>query len=404
MDKRKVILLVAALLIAAVTAFMAKSMFTGAAAPQAAAAPAPVPTGPEVLVATRALPVGTIITADAIRYQPWPAEMIESAYFLKDEQKPAPPPADPAAPPAPAPAAPPAEGAAPPAASTTPIKMTADQLIGTVVRTPITAGQPISQGAIVAPGDRGFLAAALGPGMRAVSVPVSELTGVAGFIFPGDRVDLVLTQGIKQTLENTVSGMTIDRRDLKVSETIIRNLRVLATDQRASPSVDEKGNTIVSNYKLVTLEVTPRLAEKISVAQAIGTISLSLRALSDNAEAVESALASGSIKIPKGASAEEEERILKSVAQRPSSGATTYATGGDVSRFQPSKFQQRNVVQEAIQAARMQQAVEKAIRPAVVQKAVEDGITQKEVAKAVKGPVVRVSRGGGEPDEVEVRR
>jgi pilus assembly protein CpaB len=385
MDKRKVILLVAALLIAAVTAFMAKSMFTGAAAPQAAAAPAPVPTGPEILVATRALPVGTIITADAIRYQPWPAEMIESAYFLKDEQKPAPTPG-PAAPPAPAPTAPPADGATPPAASTTPVKMTADQLIGTVVRTAITAGQPISQGALVAPGDRGFLAAALGPGMRAVSVPVSELTGVAGFVFPGDRVDLVLTQGIKQVTENLVSGKTVDRRDLKVSETIIRNLRVLATDQRASPSVDEKGNTIVSNYKLVTLEVTPRLAEKITVAQAIGTISLSLRALSDNAEAIENALASGTIKIPQGATAEQEEKILKSLAQRPSSGATTFATGGDVSRFQPSKLEK--IPQQ----------------PSVIQQAVEAVQTRKAIEKAIKGPVVRVTRGGANPEEVEVRR
>ncbi len=386
MDKRKVILLVSALLIAAITAFMAKSMFTGAAAPQAAAAaPAPVPTGPEVLVATRALPVGTIITADAIRYQPWPAEMIESAYFLKDEQKPAPA-AGPAAPPAPG--TPPADPAAPPAAASTApvIKMTADQLIGTVVRTPITAGQPISQGAIVAPGDRGFLAAALGPGMRAVSVPVSELTGVAGFIFPGDRVDLVLTQGIKSTIENAVSGVTVDRRDLKVSETIIRNLRVLATDQRATPSVDEKGNTIVSNYKLVTLEVTPRLAEKITVAQAIGTISLSLRALSDSAEAVESALASGSIKIPRGATPEQEEKILKSIAQRPSSGATTFATGGDVSRFQPRQLQTLPKPQSPVQQAVL------AIQ------------TQKAIEKAIKGPVVRVSRGGGNPEEVEVRR
>jgi pilus assembly protein CpaB len=390
MDKKKVILLVAALLIAAVTAFMAKSMFTGAAAPKAtAAAPPPVPTGPEVLVATRALPVGTIITEDAIRYQPWPAEMIEAAYFLREDQTAAPKPVEkPTNTPT---AAPTPEGGETPAVPVVvkPVQLTAAQLIGTVVRTPITAGQPISQGAVVAPGDRGFLAAALGPGMRAVSVPVSELTGVSGFIFPGDRVDLVLTQGIKQTIEGNIPNMVVDRRDLKVSETIIRNLRVLATDQRASPSVDEKGNTIVSNYKLVTLEVTPRLAEKISVAQAVGTISLSLRALADNSEAIESALASGSIKIPQGATPEQEEKILKSLAQRPSSGATTYTTGGDVSRFQPRQLQQ-------LPKAPKQQTP--------VQMAVEAVQTRKAIEKAIKGPVVRVSRGGNNPEEVEVRR
>ena len=160
MDRKKVILLVCALMIAAVTAFMARSMFTGGGASPNAVAQKPVPTGPQVMVATRALPVGTIITADSIRYQPWPAELIEEAYFMKKE----------------------GEGDQ------------SETLVGTVVRTPITAGQPITQGSIVAPGDRGFLAAALGPGMRAVSVPVSALTGVSGFVFPGDRVDLVLTQ------------------------------------------------------------------------------------------------------------------------------------------------------------------------------------------------------------------
>ncbi len=164
MDRKKVILLVAALLIAAVTALMARSMFTGASAPQAAAAvaPAPVPAGPKVLVATKALPVGTIITADSVRYQPWPKELIEAAYFQEGD------------------------GGA-----------SIDSLVGTVVRNAVTAGQPLTQGSLVKPGDRGFLAAALGPGMRAVTVPVSALTGVAGFVFPGDRVDLVLTQNVE---------------------------------------------------------------------------------------------------------------------------------------------------------------------------------------------------------------
>ena len=162
MDKRKVILLVCALLIAAVTAFMARSMFAGGDAAPKAVAQKPVPTGPKVIVATRSLPVGTIWTADAIRYQPWPSELIEAAYFIQKEGEPD----------------------------------ATSNLIGTVVRNNITAGQPVTQGSLVSPGDRGFLAAALGPGMRAVSVPVSALTGVAGFVFPGDRVDLVLTQNV----------------------------------------------------------------------------------------------------------------------------------------------------------------------------------------------------------------
>ena len=119
------------------------------------------------------------------------------------------------------------------------------KLLGTVVRNPITAGQPLTQGALVGPNDRGFLAAALGPGMRAVTVPVSTTSGVAGFVFPGDRVDMVLTQ------EVTGGG---DGPPLKVSETIVRNLRVLATDQRID-SKDEDGKTVVKTFSMVTVEV-----------------------------------------------------------------------------------------------------------------------------------------------------
>ncbi|MFN5824137.1 MAG: Flp pilus assembly protein CpaB, partial [Sphingomonadales bacterium] len=277
MDKRKVILLVCALLIAAVTAFMARSMFAGGDAAPKAVAQKPVPTGPKVIVATRSLPVGTILTADAIRYQPWPSELIEAAYFIQKEGEPD----------------------------------ATSNLIGTVVRNNITAGQPVTQGSLVSPGDRGFLAAALGPGMRAVSVPVSALTGVAGFVFPGDRVDLVLTQNVN----GAGTGQS-----LKVSETVIRNLRVLATDQRSTPSVDAEGKTKPSKYRLVTLEVTPRLAEKIAVAQTIGTLSLSLRALADNAAELELALASGEVKVPNGATREEEEKFLTSIEKQPVAG------------------------------------------------------------------------------------
>ena len=327
MDRKKDILLVAALLIAAITAFMARSMFTGASAPKAVAA-APVKTGPQVLVATRALPVGTIITADAFRYQPWPEELVEEAYFIQE-----------------------GENAIP-----------QEELIGTVVRNAVTAGQPITQGSLVKPGDRGFLAAALSPGMRAVTVPVSALTGVAGFVFPGDRVDLVLTQNI--------SGP--GGPPLKVTETIIRNLRVLATDQRSRPSVDDKGNTVVSKYKLVTIEATPRIAEKITVAQSIGTLSLSLRALADNAAELEQALASGEINIPADATAEQEAAIMRSATQQPTAGKSTYVTGGDVSRFQRSSIPAQTPIAVAAENAR----------------------TQKQIEKIAKGPIVRVSRGG----------
>src|SRR5690606_16512177 len=138
MDRKKLVLLLGALIVAIGTAMAARSMFAGASAPQAAAEPAQAE-GPKVLVAKRALPMGTIITADAIGFQLWPKEMVQDAYFIDGE-------AD----------------------------MT--KLLGTVVRHAVTAGEPVTQGSLVSPGDRGFLAAALGPGMRAVTVQVSAKT------------------------------------------------------------------------------------------------------------------------------------------------------------------------------------------------------------------------------------
>jgi pilus assembly protein CpaB len=287
MDVKKLALLVGALVIAVVTAVMAKNMFAGAGAQQAAAAPA-VPVGPKVLVAKKALPVGTIIDADSFTFQPWPKELMQSVYYVEGQ-----PDGDP------------------------------KKLLGTVVRYAITAGQPVTRGSLVGPQDRGFLAAALGPGMRAITVPVNVTSGVAGFVFPGDHVDMVLTQ--------SVDGG--EGPPLKVSETIVRNLRVLATDQRITDK-DDEGKTLVRVFANVTFEVTPRLAEKIAVAQSLGSLSLSLRSIADNTAEVERGVASGAIKIPAGTTPDQEKQILTAMANRPIDNGTTYSTGGDVSRFQ----------------------------------------------------------------------
>ena len=282
MDKKKLLLLIGALIVAIGTGLAARSVLSGSSAPQAEALPPPVAQGPKVLVAQRALPVGTIITQDSISFQAWPKEMVQDAYFLEGE-------AD------------------------------MGKLLGTVVRNPVTAGQPVTQGSLVSPGDRGFLAAALGPGMRAVTITVSQKTGVAGFIFPGDHVDLLLTQAVPG--------------DLKTTETILRNLRILATDQSTDTEIID-GKSVVRNSKTVTIEVTPRIAEKIQVAETIGSLSLSLRSIADNQSELERAIASGSVKVPTGASKLEEDRLLTQAMNRPIEGATSFVTGGDVSRFQ----------------------------------------------------------------------
>ncbi|WP_338444904.1 Flp pilus assembly protein CpaB [Pelagerythrobacter marensis] len=331
MDRKKLVLLLGALVIAIATALAARSMFAGASTPRVEAAP--IPQGPKVLVAQRALPTGTIITADALGFQMWPEELVKDAYFLDGESD-------------------------------------ISKLLGTVVRHPITAGEPVTQGSLVSPGDSGFLAAALGPGMRAVTVPVSAKTGVAGFVFPGDRVDLVLTQSVKGE----------DGQSLKASETILRNLRVLATDQSTTQETVD-GKTVVRAFRTVTLEVTPKIAEKVAVAQTIGTLSLSLRAIADSQSELERAIAAGDIKVPDDASPEEEEKLLREAMARPIDQGTTYVTGGDVSRFQRSSMPAMRSTAPAAPAPR------------------NSGGGYSVGAPAPSGPVVRVTRG---KDTVEV--
>ncbi len=330
MDRKKLVLLLGALIVAIGTALAARSMFAGSSAPQAIAAPQE-PQGPKVLVAQRSLPVGTIITADAVAYQLWPKEMVQDAYFIDGESD-------------------------------------MNTLLGTVVRHPITAGEPVTQGSLVAPGDRGFLAAALGPGMRAITVPVSAKTGVGGFVFPGDRVDLLLTQ--------TVKGEGDSGAPLKAAETILRNLRVLATDQSTETTHTPDGKTVVRAFRTVTLEVTPKIAEKVEVAQTIGSLSLALRSIADNQTDLDKAIASGDVNIPEGATKAQEESILRAAVSRPNDGASSFVTGGDVSRFQ-----RRSVPRQTSEA------------PVATVAMGVGGTANGSVAAVHVGPVVRVTRG-----------
>ena len=289
MDKKKLLLMLGAMVIAVGAALAARSLLAGGqSAPMVQAAMPVAPKGPRVLVAQRALPPGTIITADALSFQEWPSNMVRDAYFV--------------------------DGA-----------VNMNKLIGTVVRYPITAGQPLTQGSLVAPGDRGFLAAALGPGMRAITITVSEKTGVAGFVFPGDRVDVMLTQ--------TIRGSGADAQALNATETILRNLRVLATDQSTTNEIAE-GKTVVRTFHTVTLEVTPKIAEKVEVAQAAGALSLTLRSLADSQTDLDRAIASGSVKLADGASKADEERALLAASRSPMDGGSSVTTGGEISRFQ----------------------------------------------------------------------
>jgi pilus assembly protein CpaB len=141
-----------------------------------------------------------------------------------------------------------------------------DALIGSVVKSGIGAGEPITDTRIVKKGDRGFLAAILTPGFRAITVQMQSNTGLSGLVIPGDRVDLILTMG--------VPSATKDTPERKVSETVLEDIRVLAVDQRMD---DQSSDATMA--RTTTLEVTPKQAEVVTLLTEMGKLSMTLRSV-----------------------------------------------------------------------------------------------------------------------------
>lgn len=152
------------------------------------------------------------------------------------------------------------------------------ELIGAMVRRSLSPGDVLRDPDVLRPGDHGFLAAVLQPGMRAMTIAVDNTSGSAGLIWPGDHVDLILTQAL--------NAPTLPMGRRVVAETVQTDIRVLAIDQQmvqgaAPTNPDEKSRTM-------TLEVTQDQAERISVAAHLGRLSLSVR----SADGVQQARAS----------------------------------------------------------------------------------------------------------------
>jgi pilus assembly protein CpaB len=146
---------------------------------------------------------------------------------------------------------------------------------GALIRAYTDAGAPIVEANVLRPRDRGFLAAVLPPGMRAISIPVDQVSGVAGLIWPGDHVDVLLTQ----TFDTGSKGSQVPPGHQVETQTLLYDARVIAVDQEivqgASPTAGVAGRVA----RTVTLEVDPRDAEKINVAQNLGRLSLAIRAV-----------------------------------------------------------------------------------------------------------------------------
>lgn len=219
-----IILAIIGVIVAGLAALAVRSTVSTPEQPEEAAAVATT----QILIAKDTIPIGTFIQAERhLAWGEWPEDKVQSPPYIV------------------------ADGS------------NIGDFSGAVARRTIFAGEPVADGAMVKPGEGGFMSAVLQPGKRAVSIPVNPTTGNAGFIFPGDSVDLILTHSVQGVIGENF-----------VSETFVENVRVLAVDQ----ALDNPENKALL-AKTVTLEVSPRQAEAITVALEMGRISLTLRSL-----------------------------------------------------------------------------------------------------------------------------
>ncbi len=250
MFSRKIFIVVAIVAMAGMFGMMAKSFLASPQDQVATAAPSvaedPVSVVPQILVAVDDLPAGSFVKSVDVRWQDWPEDAIMQGHVRQGER-------------------------------------TVEDFTGSVVRHGIVAGEPIVASKLVRSGERGFLAAVLTPGNRAASVSVNAVSGNAGLIFPGDRVDVILTQQLD--VDESAPGRHT------VGETILRDARVIAVDQRVQDIARTGEDQTAPVAKTVTLEVQPRGAETLAVAAELGTLTLSLRSLATPEEEGASAAA-----------------------------------------------------------------------------------------------------------------
>ena len=242
MRARTLVLFLVAILLAGGTAMLVRTWLANQHAPEAIAAPMPMPQK-SILVAREQIPRGQILKPENMTWQQWPEGHISPAYIQSEDKK-------------------------------------TDNFSGWVARAPFGPGEPMTQAKMVSPGTRGFLAAALQPGMRALSVPVNKASDVSGFVLPGDQVDILITRAI--TPAGGAGGTH------QIAETVLHDLRVLAVDQK----LDSKGDEPIVG-QTVTLEATPKESEMIAVAAEMGKLWLSLRSLPSSPMELISASSSG---------------------------------------------------------------------------------------------------------------
>ncbi|NJC40437.1 pilus assembly protein CpaB [Brevundimonas alba] len=274
MKPARIIVICVAAVAAIGLALVVRAMGSPSKEPTAVATAAPIETRPmaKVLVAAKDLQAGRRLDESDMEWKDWPVDEVNPA-FITDGSVPVPGAADAAAP---------EKADAKPAGAVAAVTRAANNLatggakadyVGSVVREPILAGEPIVMRKIVRAGDSGYMAAYLEPGMRAMAIRVTVETAAGGFILPGDRVDVVLT---RETNLGNIGASDADRSKF-TSATVMQNIKVLAIDQSTRAGDDEQ--TVIG--ATATLEVGPRDAEALALAKSEGELSLILRSYAD---------------------------------------------------------------------------------------------------------------------------
>ena len=205
-----------------------------------AEAPPPAPDSPPertVLATARALPVGALLGKDDLTTLPLdPDAFDEEEHFVVTDT------------------------------------VTVGSLRGHAVREPLAEGAPLTRASVVGPGQRGFLAAVLKPGMRAVTIRVGSATSQAGLIDPGDRVDVVLS-----------AELAIDAADRSAfARTIVEDVRVVAIDNDADPTAAGTDEPVArTDIMTATLEARPAQVDRLVLGETEGSLSLAVRSLVD---------------------------------------------------------------------------------------------------------------------------
>jgi len=272
MKPARIIVICVAAVAAIGLALVVRAMGSSSNSPTAVATAAAVPARPmaKVLVAAKDLQPGQRLVEGDLDWKDWPVDEVNPA-FITDGSVPLNRP----------PAAEAAADAKPEGAVASVTRAATDlatggakaDYVGSVVREPILAGEPIVGRKIVRAGDSGYMAAYLEPGMRAMAIRVTVETAAGGFILPGDRVDVLLT---RQSNLGNIGAQEGDRSKF-TSSTVMQNIKVLAIDQ--STRAGEEEQAVVG--ATATLEVGPRDAEALALAKSEGELSLVLRSYAD---------------------------------------------------------------------------------------------------------------------------